>query len=242
MVFFCTTDQNGKQPGDNLGGASLVNTPDQWMILNNDCLALRILIELTTGLWTDILIYYNLSIKELHKTKASCISQFYMKMSYSSEKGNQVISAKYAFCQSMSLSINYILPFMLYLLTHSFWVAHISGHGLPSGPQPEESRQRQGWTEVHCLNCLGCSVCLSKYCFSMNFFSTPWRSPEFPGLLKVSLNDKLLPALRKFWGADTFSDVRMSGISGCCSEPFDIVTLPPQQWLLLLFLPDAELR
>lgn len=70
---------------------------------------------------------------------------------------------------------------------------------------------------------------LSKFCFSMNFFSTPWRSPGLPHLLKVSFNDKLLPDLRKFWGAGTFSDVRMSGISGCFSQPFDIPTLPPQQ-------------
>lgn len=42
-----------------------MNDTEQWLFNTK--------IELTTGLWMDILIYYNLSNKELHKTKASCI-------------------------------------------------------------------------------------------------------------------------------------------------------------------------
>lgn len=86
----------------------------------------------------------------------------------------QIISAKSAFCKSVSLNINNILSFILVFINT---VISGSTNVRLSAPQPVESRQRQGWTEVHCLNCLCCSVHLSKYCFSINFFLAPPGDP-----------------------------------------------------------------
>lgn len=153
---------------------------------------------------------------------------------------HQIISAKSVFSKSMLLSINNILSFLL-VFTNTVILG--STHFRLWTSIRHRARRIQAMSGPDRRPELPGLFCVSfKYCFIMKFFSSPWRSPGFPGLLKASFNDKLLPAHRKFWGADTFSDVRMSGICGCCSEHFGIPTLPPHQWLHLLLLPDAELR
>lgn len=152
------------------------------------------------------------------------------------------MSEKSAFSKSILLSINNILYFILvFINTVTLGSTHfrlwISIRPTARGIQAMSGLDRSSLPELPGLFCVS-----FKYYFSMNFFSTPWRSSGFPGLLKVSFNDKLLPALWKFWDAVTFSDVRMSGIHGCCSEHLDISTPPPQQTLHLLFLPDEELE
>lgn len=156
-----------------------------------------------------------------------------MKMSYSSEKGTRLSQQKLVLVNP--LSINNILSFILVFTNNViFGITHFR---LWTSIMPRARRiQAKSGLDRTSLPELPGLFCVSfKYCFIMNFFLMPWRSPGFPGLLKVSFNDKLLPARRKFWGSDTFSDVRMSGISACCSEHFDIPNLPLQQWLHLLF-------